>query len=172
MFRPWIFSETRLFFQNPTKIVYVGHNRQGACANVSAFCLLLRRPPKSRIQHTPFATQLATSWYMDFVTPVLQVLNGTNSMTNIFDLKFIIPAFVDIFTVPEKLQRNDYLLAVALLASASNYGTNLDYTLKNDFTGLPYNQYRVDTRIREELLWASVLRTTINVSMCTMRFTP
>lgn len=142
MRRPWIFSETRLIRRNPTKIIYVGHiNKQGSYILNSPFSSFLGRLPQSKIAETNFARELILQWESDFVTSILQVLNGTTHMTNIFDFKLIIPTLGCILTTAERLGRNDYLLTVALLSSSSKYTNGHKVTGK--FMGLAYRFYQI-----------------------------
>ncbi|KAL8919485.1 MAG: hypothetical protein Q9208_006770 [Pyrenodesmia sp. 3 TL-2023] len=147
MYRPWIFSELRLFAQNPTRLTYVGHDRQGSCVPWSAFCMFLGHPAKSRWKETNFEQRIQECWQADYVRSALQVLEGTTSMAQIFDFQIILPAFAEAFTRAEKLSRNDYLMTVTLLTSVPHYGSSLEYMLHNDsFPALKYDNYKIETR--------------------------
>lgn len=150
MLRPCIFSEMRQFANNPTRVVYVGHSHQGACVKHSAFCcLFFGRPARSRKKRTRFATNLSRSRRSDFVTPVLHILNKTTSMAQIFDFKFIIPGFIEVFAMAETLPRNDYLLTVALLAGALEFGNNRAYFICNTFAKSCYLHYNIQSSTSE-----------------------
>ena len=148
MYRPWIFSELRLFAQNPTKLTYVGHGRrQGSCVPWSAFCMFLGHPAKSRWKETNFERRIQECWQADYVRSALQVLEGSTSMAQIFDFKIILPAFAEAFTKAEKLSRNDYLMTVTLLTSVPHWGSSMEYMMDNDsFPALKYDNYRIETR--------------------------
>jgi hypothetical protein len=90
-------------------------------------------------------TQLLKYWQGTYVTSMPHVLNGTTKIAQIFDFRFIIPAFADAFTKAEKLSRNGHLTTMVLLAGTSNYGYNLNYGTWNDFTILKYDKYRFET---------------------------
>ncbi|KAL8876478.1 MAG: hypothetical protein Q9198_005333 [Flavoplaca austrocitrina] len=150
MYRPWIFSELRSFAQNPTKVTYVGHNRQGSYVPWSAFCLVLGRPARSRSSATYFERQIQECWQTDYVISALHVLNGRTNIAQVFDFKIILPAFAEAFTRAEKLSRNDYLLTVVLLASNRHYGPIVEYSMETMFTALRYDNYRIKTRDNEK----------------------
>lgn len=154
MSRPWIFSEIRLLAKNPTKVVYVGHNSQGAYIQQSPFCYILGYLPRSRIGHTNFKNELLWAWQTDFVACILNLLNGTTNITNIHNLKFILPAFFDVLTKVEELDKNDYLLTVALLVSASKYGEGPRYEVVNDFTRLKYKQFHIKSHITHKVRYS------------------
>ena len=157
MFRPWIFSEIRLMKRNRTRITYVGHNRQGAYIPRSTFSFFLGRVPQSRAGHTNFAKQLDKCWKSDFATSALQILNARNDMARVTDFKFIIPPLAKVLLAAERLQRNDYLLTVALLANAVNYESDSLTQVTDSFVDLLYHQYRIKsntyTRVSNPAAW-------------------
>ncbi|KAF2649465.1 hypothetical protein K491DRAFT_683842 [Lophiostoma macrostomum CBS 122681] len=158
MLRPWIFSEMKLMLHNPHELVYVGHAGQGTKIRMS----LLRWMgyiPRSRFDDTSFAKELRHAWASDFVTPVLEILNGSVSMTDIHDFKFILPMLADVLVAAEQLERNDYLLTVALLASASRHGRVQEYVIDGAFTRLPYRKLRIWSRVKNKEWYDTVART-------------
>jgi hypothetical protein len=74
MRRPWILYEARAVLSNPTKIVYVGHNNQGA---KEAF---------------GFEYMLNRIWNSSFTPTVIGILCSTIKMQSVLDFKFIVPA--------------------------------------------------------------------------------
>ncbi|KAJ4348585.1 uncharacterized protein N0V89_009963 [Didymosphaeria variabile] len=147
MLRPWIFSEIKKLLYNPYKIVYVGHLRQGTYVHKSVLHWWLGRVPRSRMTETSFVEQLRKVWVADFVTPVLELLNGHISMADIHDFKFIIPPLWGIFTAAESLPPSDYLLTVALLLSASSYGRTREYVVEGAFLTLPYTKFQIKSLV-------------------------
>lgn len=115
--RPWILSEARSFKFNTTKIIYVGHNIQGAelqwSYRIASFeCL-------KESQQTTFVQMLDEIWSSSFTTTVLGVLVGGIGMCSISDFRFIIPTLAPILIrAYNVLERNDYLLTVAILCQA------------------------------------------------------
>ncbi|KAL1602460.1 hypothetical protein SLS60_005876 [Paraconiothyrium brasiliense] len=147
MLRPWIFSEIKKMLYNPYKIVYVGHLRQGTYVHKSVLHWWLGRVPRSRMTETSFAEQLRKAWVADFVTPVLELLNGHISMADIHDFKFIIPPLWGIFTAAESLPASDYLLTIALLLSASSHGRAREYVVEGSFLALPYTKFQIKSSV-------------------------
>jgi hypothetical protein len=147
MLRPWIFSEIKKMVDNPHKIVYVGHLRQGTYIHKSVLHWWLGRVPRHRMADTKFAEQLRKAWFADYVPPVLELLNGHNNMADIHDFKFIVPPLADVFTAAEKLPANDYLLMVALLLSDSQLGSIREYDVEGSFLKLPYYNFQIDSSV-------------------------
>jgi hypothetical protein len=147
MLRPWIFSEIKKMMDNPHKIVYVGHLRQGTYIHKSVLHWWLGRVPRHRMADTKFSEQLRKAWFADYVPPVLELLNGHNNMADIHDFKFIVPPLADVFTAAEKLPANDYLLMVALLLSDSQLGSIREYDVQGSFLRLPYSNFQIHSSV-------------------------
>lgn len=151
MLRPWICSEIKRMFNNPHKIVYVGHCRQGTHITRSVLHWWLGYVPQSRMADTSFTEQLRRVWVPGFITPVLELLNGHNSMANIHDFKYIVPSMAQIFIAAEKLPSNDYLLTVALMLTPSqNYGRVGDYTIEGRFLALDYTKFMITSVVTDK----------------------
>jgi hypothetical protein len=124
MRRPWILYEARSYRYHPTKIVYVGHNNQGA-ENSFGF------------RHTTRAV-----WGSSFTHTILGVLCGEIGMKSIFDIKFIMPAYAQVLTPAyQKMSRNDYLLTAILcqVHAGSRAGSRVNSSTK--ITEVEFNRY-------------------------------
>ena len=142
--RPWIYSELKLMIHNPYKIVYVGHKRyQGTHLFNSVSQLLLGWQLRSQSNDTFFAAALKHAWQADFVTTILGVLAGFIHMEDIHDFKLILPEFAGIFAAAEILDRNDYLLLVALIATASMRVRPVDPRVCFSFARLSYTTFTI-----------------------------
>lgn len=114
MQRPWILSEVRSFRSNPTRIIYAGHNDQGAADGYGSESTLLGETSKCW-----FGDLLLRIWSGGFTHTILGVLCGQIGMHTISDLKFVIPSLANVLAPAfEKMSRNDYLLTAALLCQS------------------------------------------------------
>lgn len=77
-------------------------------------------------------------------------LNGKNTMANTYNFKFIIPVLAEMFPATEQLDRNDYILTVALVASAFTAGMFQEYALGSSFAILPYTKFQIQSCITDE----------------------
>ncbi|CAO2649122.1 Nn.00g100710.m01.CDS01 [Neocucurbitaria sp. VM-36] len=143
VFRPWIYSELKCMLRNPHEIVYVGHGtyqKMSTMEWIGEFFL-----------STEFKDGLLLyAWASPPATPVLQILNGRNRMADIHDFKFIYPMLADPLIAAEQLDQNDYLLTVALLATASMYGRTQRFLVEPTFTMLSYKKFKILSSLREE----------------------
>lgn len=137
MRRPWIMSEARLFRYNPTRIIYVGHNDQGA--KHKGDCSPLGEPLLGkRLWRFNFGEMLGCIWASNFVRTILLVLCDEIGMSSVSDFKFIIPAYSRVLAAAfEKMTRNDYLLTAAILCGAYEPTRKL----WSDITALKFDQY-------------------------------
>jgi hypothetical protein len=115
----------------------------------SAFVFDVQPKANSTKPISKLKSQLLKCWQGTYVTSMLHVLSGTTNMAQIFDFKFIIPAFADALTKAEKLSRNGHLTIMVLLVGTSNYGYSLNFGTWNDFTTLKYDKYRFETWIKK-----------------------
>lgn len=121
MRRPWILYEARSCRYNPTKIVYVGHNNQGAENSFG------------------FRHMIKAVWRSSFTHTILGVLCGEIGMKSISDIKFIMPARAQVLTPAyQKMSRNDYLLAAAILCQV-HAGSRVNSSTK--ITEVEFNRY-------------------------------
>jgi hypothetical protein len=79
--------------------------------------------PCSRFKDASFAKELQHAWASDFLTPVLELLNGKTSITNIHDSKFVLP-----------IQRSSWLLNILCARTIS----------------LRYTRFRVWSHVKDE----------------------
>ena len=122
IYRPWILNETRLFRRNPGRIMYAGHSGQGSqLMDISGE---YRDPelhnkdsyPTGRYPH--FAVLLGIVWRTGLMSSIGGVLCGDIGMSFVSDFKYIIPAYSHIISVAyERMERNDYLLTIAIFCS-------------------------------------------------------
>ncbi|KAK4179573.1 hypothetical protein QBC36DRAFT_308121 [Triangularia setosa] len=115
MYRPWLFNEARLYRHNPTRIVYVGHNDQGAKhrGELSPIGKPILSVDLWRFQ---FGTAIGRVWMGSFIKTIIGVLCNRIGMGDVSDLKFIIPPYARIFAAAcEKISRGDYLMTAAML---------------------------------------------------------
>ncbi|KAH8629466.1 hypothetical protein IG631_16723 [Alternaria alternata] len=121
VFRPWISNEMRLLRQNPDRIVYAGHSRQGSrlmdSSLVDSSGLYDKDSyPTDSCPH--FVALLNFVWTTSFAASIGGVLSGEIGMSDISDFKYIIPAYSHIISVAyEQMVRNDYLLTIAIFCS-------------------------------------------------------
>lgn len=118
IFRPWITNEMRLFRQNPGRIIYAGHSKQGS--HHLHFNHETKLPNISNKDSTKgvsnFVSMLDTVWRASFVISIVGVLSGDIGISFISDFKYIIPAYSHIISVAHNhLDRNDFLLTIAIL---------------------------------------------------------
>jgi hypothetical protein len=124
--RPWISSEMRLFRYNPTKVVYVGHNDQGAEWDPGlsngydpGLEIILGKPKPllEELSNFEFGDVLERTWRSSFTYTIFGVLCNQIGMAEISDLKFIMPEHARALTAAyeKKWPRNDYLLTAAIL---------------------------------------------------------
>lgn len=133
MLRPWILNEIRLFRHNPGTIVYVGHSDKGSR------CLLETHPNRSQ-----FDLMVDVVWSAGFINSILGVLNAQVGMAVISDFTYILPAYSHVFSVAYKqMERNDYLLTVAVLCGRYEICENLVGYLegKGNIQDLSYSRY-------------------------------
>lgn len=138
--------------ENPTKLVYVGHNGQGSSmTRTSTLAYLLQTPPKRQLNFTNFVGQYRDSCQRNYALSVANVLNETTTMAQIFDVEFMIPPLADAVARAEKLSRNDYLMTVLVLLSCMDGESQLGNVTKRKFlTQLQYNRYRFKKGMRRE----------------------
>jgi hypothetical protein len=123
--RPWILNEIRLFRQNPGRIIYVGHARQG-CSQINKQYGVTQAPtswenPSSSRSYFDFLLEF--TWRKTFVGSIIGVLLGDVGMTSVSDFKYMIYAYSHILSVAYKrMKRNDYLLTTAILCCAYGGG--------------------------------------------------
>ena len=123
--RPWILNEIRLFRQNSGRIIYAGYARQG-CSQVStksnSFVKregLYKRPtsyenPQSEGSYFKFLLEII--WRTSFIECIIGVLLEDVGMSFVSDFKYIIHAYSHIISAAyEQMERNDYLLTIAIL---------------------------------------------------------
>ncbi|KAF2689180.1 hypothetical protein K458DRAFT_383838 [Lentithecium fluviatile CBS 122367] len=80
----------------------------------------------------------------------MEILNGNVGMVNIHDFKFILPVLAVVFVAAEQLDRNDYLLTVALMASASTPENAQEYVAGGSFARLPYTKLSIRSHILDQ----------------------
>lgn len=107
--RPWISEEARLYRNNPTKLIYVGHTSGGGASTRLFFS-------GEHIWEYEFGIQLTHIWNGNHMETINGLLCGQIGMSYISDLKFIIaPCAPLLVAAYEKMSRNDYLLTALLL---------------------------------------------------------
>lgn len=134
LLRPWIFNEIQLMRHNRHRIVYVGHRHQGTSIDGSMLQGLLSIVPRSQTNSTAFIKQLQIIWTTDYVMPILGILNGDIDMTNVYDFKSIFPELEEVLLAAEKLDKNEYLLTVALLVRAMTFEKIEEYQMGRFFS--------------------------------------
>lgn len=111
MRRPWIFSEVRATHENEHPITYASHQTgQGGESSFGCAHML------DRVLHTSYTSTL------------LLLLFGYVGMTDLADLKYIIPGHLMIAEACHRsMSRNDYLLTLAILGHAfeDDFGFNV-----------------------------------------------
>ncbi|KAF2445274.1 hypothetical protein P171DRAFT_431984 [Karstenula rhodostoma CBS 690.94] len=120
--RPWISSELQAYRRNPTRIIYASHNDQGAFRGRTWF---YGGPDESK---SNFAFPLVAQrvWTTNFATTIIMVLRGWITMASLSDLSRIMPAYAPALTAAyDKMSRNDYLLAAAMLAQTEPMVTDI-----------------------------------------------
>lgn len=111
--RPWISSELQAYRHNPTRIIYASHNNQGAFRGRTWF---YGGPDESK-HNFAFPIVAERVWSTNFATTIIMVLRGWITMAALSDLSYIMPAYAPALTAAyDKMSRNDYLLAAAMLA--------------------------------------------------------
>ncbi|KAB8278191.1 hypothetical protein BDV30DRAFT_156454 [Aspergillus minisclerotigenes] len=117
VYRPWIFSEMRLYRYNPGQIIYVSHSNQGSKRNYDIFPII---PPSfGHLWSYVFGKHLGLSWIGTFLETITRVLCKDIEMTSICDFKFIMPPYARVLsTAYETMSRNDYLLTAVLLCGS------------------------------------------------------
>ncbi|KAK0736688.1 hypothetical protein B0T21DRAFT_384164 [Apiosordaria backusii] len=116
MYRPWIFNEARLYRYNPTKMVYVGHSNQGTKHDPGSSPFGGEPILGVDIWRYEFGKTLGHVWTGSFIETIIGVLCDKIGMSDVSDLKFIIPPYARVFTTAyRKMSRNDYLLTAAIL---------------------------------------------------------
>ena len=144
MRRPWISSEIRTYRSNPTKIVYVSHNDQGAQRGRISFPGPQGSRGADESGKCAFPLVAEIIWDTSFTTTFMMVLKGTIGMLSIYDLKYIMPAYAPILEAAERrwFCREDYLLTAAILAQGESYTSlvndddnrdNMYYPTDNEF---------------------------------------
>lgn len=121
--RPWIRSEIRAYCQNPSSITYVG---------------FLHGPTSPRA--LSFANEVSVIRSTGYAATVLEVLHGRAAMTDVADFAEILAEFHDVVSACyERLNRDDYLLAVFLLTAlyekhqtVEHDGKQLNYGFRTD----------------------------------------
>ncbi|ETS79331.1 hypothetical protein PFICI_09184 [Pestalotiopsis fici W106-1] len=135
MHRPWISKEARLYRNNPTKIVYVGHTSQGGASLGKYF-------PKNELQDYRFGMELDSIWTGSFIETINGVLCGDIGMSYISDLKFIIaPCAQALVVAYEKMSRNDYLLTALILCA--NYTDTREIRLRSNTRENSFDRYSI-----------------------------
>ncbi len=110
MRRLWIMRELKALFVNHTKAVYVGHiPDQGTHSEKGSTYLDGAKYDFEHVLHNIWASTYARS--------ILYLLDGQIGMTEISDLRYIMPEHRAVLDVAYKtMSRNDYLLTAAILA--------------------------------------------------------
>lgn len=135
--RPWIVFEARKYRYNPKEITHVGHNDDGG----------VTRRHTGDHGNLLFTALRWTSSENVWLNTIHEVLIGLVGMTDVSDLKYIIPtAYQDIIVAAyAAMTRNDYLLTLLLLWGINNRAESIptmDLTISN-FTTLTYSRYRI-----------------------------
>ncbi|KAB2101344.1 hypothetical protein AG0111_0g10535 [Alternaria gaisen] len=133
--RPWILNEVRLVRQNPGRIIYVGHARQG-CTQLGTQSghgvqksLISSEKPHSSWSYFGFLLEII--WRTTFLESIIGVLLEDVGMTSVSDFKYIIYAYSHILSVAyQQMERNDYLLTTAILCCAHGKGDLEENNLK------------------------------------------
>lgn len=141
MQRPWILSEVRAFRCNPTRIIYAGHNGQGANFGFGTRSRLLEE--KSDYW---FGDMLLRIWSGGCTHTILGVLCDQVGMHTISDFKFVIPSLANILAPAfEKMSRNDYLLTAALLCQCYHIDRETNTATEahpHIISELPFDRYK------------------------------
>ncbi|KUI66992.1 hypothetical protein VM1G_02476 [Cytospora mali] len=122
MRRPWISSELQAYRHNPTRIIYAGHNNQGAFSGRTWWY----GPPKESKYKFAFPLVAERIWTTNFATTILMVLQGRITMGSLSDLSYIMPAYAPALTAAyDKMSKDEYLFAAAILAQTESVVTDI-----------------------------------------------
>lgn len=130
MRRPWIFSEVRATHGNENPITYASHQTDQGGESSFGYAHML-----DRVLHTSYTSTL------------LLLLFGYVGMTDLADLKYIIPGHLRIAEAcHHSMSRNDYLLTLAILGHTftDDFGFNVLNDLAEMDLRLPcFERYRL-----------------------------
>jgi hypothetical protein len=115
MLRPWIVHEYSLLHKNPNSTVLVCHQNTKSFSTTEASLWTQR----SLIRET-LERQVAEGSDLQFALAALLVLTGRVSMAEVSDFQYLLPHFGFVIRkLYTSMQRNDYLLSIALLVETS-----------------------------------------------------
>jgi hypothetical protein len=141
--RPWIWLEANNFRNNPYKITYVGHNRQGCAEMPYPTDEAIKR--WGRKSYMCFHHKLDLVWGFGLSQTIFGLLFKKVEMISISDLKFIMPVFAPILTIAyQKLSREDYLLTAAILCKTKDDDTLVTDGYKYEFQTLKFDRYSLN----------------------------
>lgn len=150
--RPWILNEIRLFRRNPGTLVYVGHSNQGS----KIFDSYMQGAQRDQPDRSRFTFILDRVWGTGFVDSIIGVLNGDVGMAVVSDFKYIIPAYSHVISIAyDQMERNDYLLTIAVLCGIYERIEWLNGPLQRtvNIQGLSYSRYSFNLVPHDEDSW-------------------
>ncbi|KAJ8115855.1 hypothetical protein OPT61_g2585 [Boeremia exigua] len=134
MRRPWITNEILALRENPTRVIYAGHNDQGVVHGPAPFHPNWVDILPHKLRGTAFAYMVNRIWRSGLCPSIIQLLTGENSMHTISDLKFLMPEHSEMLsTACDTMSRNDYLLTAAILGQVGWDRTPLEDTPESGF---------------------------------------
>ncbi|QRD93972.1 hypothetical protein F9C07_2235569 [Aspergillus flavus] len=138
VYRPWIFSEMRLYRYNPGQIIYVSHSNQGSKRNYNIFTVI--PPILGDLWSYDFGKHLGLNWAATILETITRVLCEDIEMMSICDFMFIMPPYARVLsTAYETMSRNDYLLTAVLLCRSHERPS---VRLCLDINEMDYKRYR------------------------------
>lgn len=138
VYRPWIFSEMRLYRYNPGQIIYVRHSNQGSKRNYDIFTVI--PPILGDLWSYDLGKHLGLNWAATILETITRVLCEDIEMTSICDFMFIMPPYARVLsTAYETMSRNDHLLTAVLLCRSHERPS---VRLCLDINEMDYKRYR------------------------------
>ncbi|KAK4224649.1 hypothetical protein QBC38DRAFT_514618 [Podospora fimiseda] len=142
--RPWICHEARLYRHNENRIVYVSSSGEDPAIPLLPYLF------------SKFGRGLRAIWKTGFAKSLFGLLLGDIGMSDVADLKYIIPPLTSVLVAAHaSMSRNDYLLTAAMLCATHCDSVSVR-SLRRDISNLTFDRYSFWTEEMMEIRTADV----------------